>query len=63
MRTAGNGLLRALRALAHLYNRPEETEGRIPGAPIELSPLEYFDSLVSWWSALQQEDASEEDGS
>jgi transcriptional regulator with XRE-family HTH domain len=62
VRLAGNGMLRALRALAHLYNRPEETEGRVLGPPFELSPLAHFDTLVAWWSALQQEDESEESG-
>lgn len=60
VRMANNGLSRALRALAHLYNRPEETEGRILGEPVDLSPLAYFDRLVNWWSALQEDD--EEDG-
>jgi transcriptional regulator with XRE-family HTH domain len=59
VRTAGNGLLRTLRALAYLYNRPEETEGRFLAPPFKPTPLAYFDQLVAWWRALQQEDESE----
>ena len=62
VRTAANGLTRAIRALAHLYNRPEETEGRILGSGNEPSPLDHFDKLVAWWNTLQQADEGEESG-
>ena len=53
---AHNRMNRALRAFAHLENRPEETEGRVLSAPFDLTPPEYFDSLVHWWQAMQTDE-------
>jgi transcriptional regulator with XRE-family HTH domain len=55
VRTAAHGLARAIRALAHYHNRPEETEGRILGSlQSDLSPLARFWELAAWGIEGQQ---------
>ena len=53
---AHNRMNRALRAFAHLENRPEDTEGRLLDAPFDLPPPEYFDRLVAWWQTMQTDE-------
>ena len=60
IRAASTGMARTVRALAHLSNRPEGTEGRILTGPFDQDPLTYFDTLVHWWHALAQADESDE---
>ena len=57
---AHNRMNRALRAFAHLEHRPEDTEGPLLDAPLDLTPPEYFDRLVAWWSQMQTEEARDD---
>jgi hypothetical protein len=47
VKTAGYGIARTIRALAHFHNRPEETDGRILGRVRSDSPLVHFWELAS----------------